>query len=471
MTEPRPNLLHQCLTGIDGSLLFGKHVKGVGLYDFVEVIATQGHTRYGRVVAIDNDNIVVEVFQGSDGLSLSGTRLRFLHEPIMLNVGKGMLGRVFDGMGRPLDGGPPILASDRRRVDAPAINPTRRAVPNEFIETGISAIDGLNSLVRGQKLPIFSGSGLSHDRLATLIARFARLRGAQSAERFAVVFAAIGVTFDTAERFRREMEDYGALEHITLFLNLANDPSTERLITPRVALTTAEYLAFDELRHVLVILTDMTNYCEALRELSSSHGEVASRKGFPGYMYSDLARIYERAGRIIGRQGSITQLPILTMPNDDITHPIADLTGYITEGQILLDRDLERSGIFPPIKLLPSLSRLMREGTGKAYTYDDHPALAEQLYTSYAQVHHLRLLSSIIGEEALTPSDMEILRFGDRFERRFIHQSDQRRTLEETLEIGWQLLRCLPEAVLLRLSEAQLTKHIRSDHSDARSAQ
>jgi V/A-type H+-transporting ATPase subunit B len=313
--------------------------------------------------------------------------------------------------------------------------------------------------VRGQKLPIFSGSGLSHDQLASMLARFARLRGGE-AEQFAVVFAAIGVTFDTAERFRREMDDYGALERIALFLNLASDPSTERLLTPRVALTAAEYLAYQEGRHVLVILTDMTNYCEALREVSSSRDEIPSRKGYPGYMYSDLANIYERAGRISGRQGSVTQLPILSMPNDDITHPIADLSGYITEGQVVLDRDLDRRRIFPPIKLLPSLSRLMDEGIGEGQTHGDHPALAQQLYATYAQSHHLRLLSSVVGEEGLTENDRQVLRFGEQMDRELIHQGDQRRTLEESMQIGWRLLAQLPDETLLRLSDEQIATHL-----------
>jgi len=337
-------------------------------------------------------------------------------------------------------------------------------VPSEFIETGISAIDAMNSLVRGQKLPIFSGSGLSHDRLASNIARFARLRGADEQE-FAIVFAAIGVTFETAEHFRREMDEYGAMERIALFLNLASDAGAERLLTPRIALTAAEYLAYEEGRHVLVILTDVTNYCEALREVSSSHGEIPSRKGYPGYMYSDLATIYERAGRIKGRHGSITQMPILSMPNDDITHPIPDLSGYITEGQIVLDRNLERSGVFPSIKLLPCLSRLMNEGIGKGMTHADHPAFAQQLYSSYAQAHQLRLLSSVVGEEGLTANDRRLLRFGERMDREFIHQSDDRRSLEETFDIGWSLLSSLPDETLVRLSDSQIGEHI-SPHRD-----
>jgi V/A-type H+-transporting ATPase subunit B len=453
-------LLHKGITGMRGPLLFARNVSGVGLNESVEILSGDGGLRMGRVVAIDHQNVVVEVFHGVDGLSVSGTRLRFLSEPIMLDVGRGMLGRVFDGVGKPIDGGPRVRAAQHLRIDGNSINPGRRMVPREFIETGVSTIDVMNSLVRGQKLPIFSGSGLSHDRLASTIARFVRLRGGEAGQ-FAVVFAAIGVTFDTAERFRREMDDYGALERIVLFLNLASDPSTERLLTPRVALTAAEYLAYEEGRHVLVILTDMTNYCEALREVSTSHEEIPSRKGYPGYLYSDLASIYERAGRIMDREGSVTQLPILSMPNDDITHPIPDLSGYITEGQIVLDRDLDRRGIFPPVKLLPCLSRLMNEGIGKGMTDEDHPTIARQLYAAYAQASRLRLLSSVVGEEGLSDADRLLLRFGEHMDKEFIHQGDERRTLEQSMDIGWKLLARLPDEALLRLSDEQIERHIR----------
>ncbi len=460
MIEAQQHLLHRGLASIRGPLVFVRNAGGVGLYDRVEVLVDDGgESRLGRIVSIADEHAVIEVFQGTEGLSLGESRLRLLSEPILLDVGPGMLGRVYDGIGRPIDGGPQIAAHDRLRIDGEAINPIRREVPSEFIETGISAIDAMNSLVRGQKLPIFSGSGLSHDRLASNIARFARLRGAAEQE-FAVVFAPIGVTFETAEHFRREMDEYGVMERIALFLNLASDAGAERLLTPRVALTTAEYLAYEEGRHVLVILTDITNYCEALREVSSSHGEIPSRKGYPGYMYSDLATIYERAGRIKGRPGSITQVPILSMPNDDITHPIADLSGYITEGQIVLDRNLEQRGIFPSIKLLPCLSRLMNEGIGKGMTHEDHPALAQQLYSAYAQAHQLLLLSSVVGEEGLTASDRRLLRFGERMEREFINQRDIRRSLEETFDIGWTLLATLPDEILVRLSDSQIAEHI-----------
>lgn len=457
--QPEVRILHSGVARVDGPLVFVRNVTGVGLYDKVEVVAPEGGIRIGRVVAIDEHNVIVEVFQGTDGLSLSGSRVRFLGEPVKHRVGPGMLGRVFDGVGRPLDGGPEVVADRFVRVDGAAINPVRRAVPREFIETGISAIDAMNSLVRGQKLPIFSGSGLSHDRLASMIAHFARLRGEDAAQ-FAVVFAAIGVTFDTADRFRRDMDEYGATERIALFLNLASDPSTERLLTPRIALTTAEYLAYERGMHVLVIMTDLTNYCEALREVSSSHGEIPSRRGYPGYMYSDLASLYERAGRIVDREGSITQLPILTMPNDDITHPIADLSGYITEGQIVLDRDLDRRRVFPPVKLLPSLSRLMNDGIGEGLTDPDHPAIASQLYSAYAQAHRLRLLSSVVGEEGLSEGDKALLRFGERMEVEFVGQGNVRRSLENTMDVGWRLLSGLPDELLVRLSDAQIAGHI-----------
>ncbi|MDH3636911.1 MAG: V-type ATP synthase subunit B [Gammaproteobacteria bacterium] len=461
MIEPQYQLMHRGLTSVQGPLVFLRNAEGVGLYDRVEVLPWDGAVaRMGRVVSVAGNNAVVEVFQGTEGLALGKSRMRLLSEPILLDVGGGMLGRVYDGVGKPIDGGPPIVAERRMRIDGEAINPIRRAVPSEFIETGFSAIDAMNSLVRGQKLPIFSGNGLSHDRLAADIARFARLRGAPEQE-FAVVFAAIGVTFDTAEHFRREMDEYGAMERIALFLNLASDPSAERLLTPRVALTAAEHLAFTEGRHVLVILTDMTNYCEALREVSSSHGEVPSRKGYPGYMYSDLARVYERAGRIKDRPGSITQMPILSMPGDDITHPIPDLSGYITEGQIVLDRELDRRGVFPSIKLLPSLSRLMNEGIGAGMTHPDHPAFAQQLYSAYAQAYQLRLLSSVVGEEGLSSADRQLLHFGGRMEQEFIHQADRRRSLEETFDVGWSLLAELPDESLIRLSDTQIGEHLK----------
>jgi V/A-type H+-transporting ATPase subunit B len=445
-------------TRIEGPLLFLKRNVNVGLNEAVEVIDPTGRARLGRIATLDDTSIVVEVMESTAGLSLSQSRVRFLGEPLHFNVGPDLLGRILDGAGRPLDNGPPVSATQRQRIDGMAINPAARAMPTDFIETGISTIDVMNSLVRGQKLPVFSGSGLPHDRIAIDIAKQARLRG-EAQGNFAVVFVAIGVAYEIAEHFRRAMESSGALEHTVLFLNLASDSSTQRLLTPRYALTAAEYLAFTEHRHVLVIMSDMTNYCEALREVSASHGEVPSRKGYPGYMYSDLASIFERAGTIEGRIGSLTQLPILTMPADDITHPIPDLTGYITEGQIVLDRELDRRDVYPPIKVLPSLSRLMKDGTGSGFTHPDHPALANQLYAAYANAVHVRVLASVMGTEGLSPTDHCFLEFGDRFEKQFVHQS-RSRTLEESMELGWQMLQEIPVIELTRLNDRQIQQYI-----------
>jgi V/A-type H+-transporting ATPase subunit B len=377
---------------------------------------------------------------------------------MLFSVGPNLLGRIFDSVGRPIDGGPPVAGRARLRIDGLAINPAWRALPRDFIETGVSTIDLMNSLVRGQKLPLFSSGGLPHDRLATEIAQRARLRGG-STDSFAVVFAGIGVPHDTAARFREAMESSGALEHTAMFLNHADEPGTQRLLTPRYALTAAEYLAFVEGRHVLVVLTDMTNYCEALREVSASHGEIPGRKGYPGYMYSDLASIYERAGCIQGRPGTVTQLPILTMPGDDIGHPIPDLTGYITEGQIVLDRELDRRGIYPPIKVLPSLSRLMDAGVGEGFTDPDHPALAHQLFAAYARAMRVRVLASVMGEQGLPDADRRFLAFGRLFEEQFVNQPVAR-TLEESMEAGWRVLRGLPRSELTRLSDAQIRRHL-----------
>ena len=445
-------------TRIEGPLLFLKRNLNVGLNEAVEVLDAKGHARLGRIVTLDEDRLIVEVLESTSGLALSNIKVRFLGEPLNFSVGPDLLGRILDGVGRPLDGGPPISSQHRLRIDGLPLNPAARANPTDFIETGITTIDLMNSLVRGQKLPIFSGGGLPHDRIATQIARQARLRsGARGG--FAVVFVAIGVSYDIAEQFRRAMEDSGALEHTVLFLNLASDSSTQRLLAPRYALTAAEYLAFYKGRHVLAIVTDMTNYCEALREVSASHGEIPSRKGYPGYMYSDLASLFERAGCIQGKTGTLTQLPILTMPADDITHPIPDLTGYITEGQIVLDRELDRRGIYPPIKVLPSLSRLMKDGTGKNYTHADHPALANQLYAAYARSVHVRVLASVMGQEGLSKVDRLFLQFGDSFERQLVHQGSMR-TLENSMEIGWRLLQQLPISELTRLSDLQIQQYI-----------
>jgi V/A-type H+/Na+-transporting ATPase subunit B len=448
-------------TRIEGPLLFIKRTVNAGLNEAVEVEDTEGRVRLGRIAALDHDILTIEVLESTAGLSLSGTRVRFPGEPLHFAVGPDLQGRVFDGVGRVIDGGPPVSATRSLRIDGLAINPSERAVPTDFIETGISTIDLMNSLVRGQKLPIFSGAGLPHDRLAIDIAHHARLRG-HAAGDFVMVFVAIGVPYDTAERFRSAMENSGALEHTVLFLNLASDSSTQRLLCPRYALTAAEYLAFVEGKHVLVVMTDMTNYCEALREVSASHGEVPSRKGFPGYLYSDLATLYERAGSLKGVPGSLTQLPILTMPSDDITHPIPDLTGYITEGQIVLDRELDRADIFPPVKVLPSLSRLMKDGTGKGYTHADHPALANQLYAAYARAVHVRVLASVVGRDGLSSIDRQFLDLGERFERELVQQQGAR-TLEQSMEIGWQLLRTLPKTELHRLSDRQIAQYIEAE--------
>ena len=445
-------------TRIEGPLLCLKRNLNVGLNEAVEVLDPKGHARLGRIVTLDEERLIVEVLESTSGLALSNIKVRFLGEPLHFSVGPDLLGRVLDGVGRPLDGGPPVSSQQRLRIDGLPLNPAVRTNPKDFIETGITTIDLMNSLVRGQKLPIFSGGGLPHDRIATQIAQQARLRGEARGE-FAVVFVAIGVSYDIAEQFRRAMEDSGALEHTVLFLNLASDSSTQRLLAPRYALTAAEYLAFYEGRHVLAIVTDMTNYCEALREVSASHGEIPSRKGYPGYMYSDLAKLFERAGCIQGKTGSLTQLPILTMPADDITHPIPDLTGYITEGQIVLDRELDRRGIYPPIKVLPSLSRLMKDGTGKDYTHTDHPDLANQLYAAYARSVHVRVLASVMGPEGLSKVDQIFLTFGDRFEHQLVNQ-DRTRTLENSMDIGWRLLQQLPIGELTRLSDRQIQQHI-----------
>jgi V/A-type H+-transporting ATPase subunit B len=401
----------------------------------------------------------VEVLDETAGLALAGTRVRFFGEPLRFSVGPGLLGRIFNGVGRPLDKGPPLAAREALRVEGLPIKPSAREAPSEFLESGFTAIDLMNSLVRGQKLPLFSGGGLPHDRIAVDIACNARIRGSEQDEGFAIVFAGIGIPHESAEFFREEMEKSGALARTVLFLNLASDSSAQRLLTPRFALTAAEYMAFTESKHVLVILTDMTNYCEALREVSASRGEIPSRKAYPGYMYSDLATIFERAGRIHGMQGSVTQVPILTMPSDDITHPIPDLTGYITEGQIVLDRDLHRRDLYPPIRVLPSLSRLMKDGTGGDMTHPDHPALAAQLYAAYAQAEQTRILASVVGEEGLSETDRRYLAFGEIFEHEVINQQE-RRSLEESMSAGWRALRDLPRSELHRLSDKQISEHL-----------
>ena len=445
----------------EGPLLFLRRSVDVGLGEAVEVEGADGTTRLGRIAGLDEESVTVEMLDDTAGLALAGTRVRFLGEPLRFHVGPGLLGRVFNGVGKPLDGGPPLAARHAYRVDGLPIKPSAREAPSEFLETGFTAIDLMNSLVRGQKLPLFSGGGLPHDRIAVDIACNARLPGDdRAAGEFAIVFAGIGIPHDSAEFFREEMEKSGALARTVLFLNLASDSSAQRLLTPRFALTAAEYMAFTEGKHVLVILTDLTNYCEALREVSASRGEIPSRKGYPGYMYSDLATLYERAGRIRGQAGSVTQVPILTMPNDDITHPIPDLTGYITEGQIVLDRDLHRRDLYPPIRVLPSLSRLMKDGTGKDLTHADHPALAAQLYAAYSRAQQTRVLASVVGEDGLSETDRRFLVFGERFETRVIQQGGSARSLEESMAAGWDALAELPLTELHRLSDRQIREHL-----------
>ena len=445
-------------TRIEGPLLFLKRTLDVGLGDAVEVVGRDGRPRIGRVAAIDQDLLTIEVLESTSGLGLGDSVVRFLGEPLSFGLGPGILGRVLNGVGQVIDGGPPIAAREKYAIDGLPVNPVWRRPPRDFIETGITTLDLMNSLVRGQKLPIFSGGGLPHDRIAVEIASNARLRKGGDSD-FAIVFAGIGVPYDSAEFFRRSLEQGGALERTALFLNLASDSSTQRLLTPRFALTAAEYLAFVEGKHVLVILTDMTNYCEALREVSSSKGEIPSRKGFPGYMYSDLATLFERAGCLQGAQGTLTQLSILTMPSDDISHPIPDLTGYITEGQIVLSREMDRRGIYPPVNVLPSLSRLMKDGIGAGFTHPDHPALASQLYAAYARAMQTRLLASVVGEEGLAETDRKYLAFGTAFEDQVVNQS-RPRTLEESMELGWRLLAALPRSELTRLSDAQISAHL-----------
>ncbi len=446
---------------IAGPLVFVAGTRRVSYGEAVE-IECRGVLLHGRVLEVGRDLAVVEVFEGTANLSLEDSRLRFLGHPLEAPVGVEMLGRTFNGRGDPIDGGPAPLTDDRRDVNGIPINPVARDYPREFIQTGVSAIDGMNTLVRGQKLPIFSGSGLPHDALAAQIVRQACLP--QEPHEFAVVFAAIGVKHDVARVFRRSFEESGALGRAALFLNLADDPTVERLMTPRTALTLAEHLAFDCGMHVLVVLTDITNYCEALREVASAKGEVPSRKGYPGYLYSDLASLYERAGRLRDRPGSITQLPILTMPNDDITHPIADLTGFITEGQIVLSRELHHLGIYPPIDVPPSLSRLMQDGIGEHRTREDHADLSNQLYASYARLREIRRLVAVIGEEELSELDRRTLEFGERFERGFLAQGVyENRRIEETLDHGWNALRALPEDALGRVRRRHLERRFREE--------
>ncbi len=454
---------------VEGPIVVVEDVHGIGYDEMAEVIDPQGRVRQGRVLEVGEGVAVIEVFAGTTGLSIEDTHVRFLGRPMRLPVSTEMLGRVFDGLGEPIDGGPEPLAEDWADVNGQPINPTARVYPRDYIQTGISALDGMNTLVLGQKLPLFSGAGLPHDQLAAQIVRQATLptivgeeeeETKEEARRFVIVFAAMGIKHDVAQFFRRSFASTGALSRVAMFLNLADDPPIERLVTPRAALTLAEFLAFERDLHVLVVLTNMTNYCEALRQISNIRGEVPSRKGYPGYLYSDLASIYERSGRIEGSEGSITLLPILTMPNDDITHPVPDLTGYITEGQIVLSRELFQQGLYPPIAVLPSLSRLMKDGIGEGHTRADHANLAAQLYASYAHVQDVRALASVIGEEELTTVDQRYLEFGRAFEQEFIGQErEESRIIEETLDIGWQVLSILPREELTRVKKEEIEEY------------
>ena len=447
------------LNEINGPLVVLEGVKGAAFDEIVEILVEGKEKKLGRIIECYEDKAVIQVFEGTDNMSLKNTHTRLTGHPMEIALSPEVLGRTFNGIGTPIDGLGEITAEVRRDINGLPLNPTMREYPRNYIRTGISAIDGLTTLIRGQKLPIFSGNGLPHNQLAVQIATQSRLVGA---ENFAVVFAGIGIKHDDAAYFQSSLSAHGQGGHLVLFLNLADDPVIERIATPRFALTAAEYLAFDLGMHVLVIMTDMTSYCEALRELSVARGEVPSRKGYPSYLYSDLASLYERAGVLRNGRGSVTQIPILTMPNDDITHPIPDLTGFITEGQVVLSRDLEARGIYPPVEVLPSLSRLMKDGIGKGYTREDHPDLAGQLFASYSRVHDVRSLAGVVGEDELSPADRASLAFGDAFERSFLSQGgEENREISQSLDLGWELLSSLPVQELSRLSMEEIEKYIR----------
>ena len=449
---------YRTIKEVAGPLMLVEQVENVTYNELGEIELSNGETRRCKVLEINGSNALVQLFEASTGINLSNSKVRFLGRAMELGVSEDMLGRVFDGLGRTIDGGPEILPEKRMDINGLPMNPAARAYPSEFIQTGVSAIDGLNTLVRGQKLPIFSASGLPHAQLAAQIARQARVRGTD--EQFAVVFAAMGITFEEANFFQESFKETGAIDRTVLFINLANDPAVERISTPRMALTAAEYLAFEKDMHVLVILTDITNYADALREVSAARKEVPGRRGYPGYMYTDLATMYERAGRQRGKSGSITMIPILTMPEDDKTHPIPDLTGYITEGQVILSRELYRKGIQPPIDVLPSLSRLKDKGIGEGKTREDHAATMNQLFAAYARGKDAKELMVILGEAALTETDLIYAKFADEFETKYINQGYKTdRSIEETLEIGWELLRIMPRSELKRISEKLLDKY------------
>lgn len=453
------NKEYKTIKEVVGPLMLVEGVEGVKYDELVEVTQEDGSVRRGKVLEVKDDKAVVQLFENTQGLKISTSKAKFLGRSLSLDLSEDMLGRVFDGMGNPRDGGAPVILEKRRNVNGEPINPAARDYPDEFIQTGVSAIDGLNTLVRGQKLPIFSMSGLPHAELAAQIARQAKVRGKD--EKFAVVFAAIGITYEEAQYFVDDFKKTGAIERTVLFTNLANDPAIERIATPRMALTCAEYLAFDKGMHVLVIMTDITNYAEALREVSAARKEVPGRRGYPGYLYTDLAQIYERAGRIKGKSGSITQIPILTMPEDDKTHPIPDLTGYITEGQIILSRELYKKGINPPIDVLPSLSRLKDKGIGDGKTREDHADTMNQLFSAYAKGKECKELSAILGDSALSATDKLYAKFAENFEKEYVSQGfNTDRSIEETLDIGWKLMKILPRSELKRIKEKFLDKYL-----------
>lgn len=450
------SLQHIGLNEVNGPLVALDNVKGVGYDEVAQIRLEDGTERIGRVVEISGERVVLQVFEGTKGLSLENTKTKFTGKPMEMPLSKEVLGRVFNGAGKPIDGLGDIYAEKFADINGKPLNPVSRTYPRNYIRTGISSIDCLTTLIRGQKLPIFSGSGLSHNKLAVQIVRQAQIAD-DNGQDFAIVFAAMGVKNDVADYFRRSFIDSGVLNNVAMFINLSNDPIIERILTPRCALTVAEYLAYEKDMHILVIMTDMTSYAEALREFSSSKGEIPGRKGYPGYLYSDLASLYERAGIVKGSKGSVTQIPILTMPNDDITHPVPDLTGYITEGQIVLDRSLDQTGIYPPVAVLPSLSRLMKDGIGEGYTRSDHSAVANQLFACYARVQDARSLASVIGEEELSDIDKAYMSFGVQFEKHFVAQGfEENRSIEETLDLGWDLLCLIPKSEIDRVDEKLL---------------
>ncbi|MGN0653541.1 MAG: V-type ATP synthase subunit B [Oscillospiraceae bacterium] len=454
------------LKEINGPLVVLDKVKDVGFDEITEILLDDGTVRNGRVVEVSGERVVLQVFEGTKGLSLTNTRTKMTGHPMEMPLSKEILGRVFNGSGKPIDGLGEIYAEKSMDINGKPLNPVSRTYPRNYIRTGISSIDCLATLIRGQKLPIFSGSGLSHDKLAVQIVRQAEIADKKGQD-FAVVFAAMGVKNDVADYFRRSFEESGVLSRVAMFLNLSNDPIIERILTPRCALTAAEYLAYEKNMHILVILTDMTSYAEALREFSSSKGEIPGRKGYPGYLYSDFASLYERAGVVEGSTGSVTQIPILTMPNHDITHPVPDLTGYITEGQIVLDANLDKTGIYPPIAVLPSLSRLMKDGIGEGYTRADHTVVSNQLFASYARVQDARALASVIGEDELSDIDKAYMKFGIMFEKYFICQGfDENRSIDETLDLGWDLLSLLPVSELDRVSDELLKEKYKPENAE-----